>query len=130
MVYGTAFCPLSMLEQVKNLGVAGRHRVVGWYRVVSGYRVATLVWCISFHTLRAYLFLFPSHMLLTDSKVLAEEKREAIFKQVLSEDVAQWLGWKVEVLSPNFISNAMLQRCVVRTEVHKSQRNIWGGGGS
>jgi hypothetical protein len=23
MVYGTAFCPISMLEQVKSMGVAG-----------------------------------------------------------------------------------------------------------
>lgn len=24
MVYGTAFCPVSMMEEVKDLGVAGR----------------------------------------------------------------------------------------------------------
>ena len=46
---------------------------------------------------------------LTDSKVLSEERRDELFEaiQCRNEDL---LGWKVEVLSPNAISNAMLQR--------------------
>ena len=46
----------------------------------------------------------------TDSKVLSEEKRDGIFKSISSSEGSEWLGWKVEVLSPSAISNGMLQR--------------------
>lgn len=65
MVYGASFCPLSMLQEVKELGVA-------------------------------------------DSKVLSEEKRDELFKVISLRK--ELLGWKVEIISPNYISNAMLQR--------------------
>ena len=44
-----------------------------------------------------------------DSKVLSEEKREELFRCI---DSSHLLGWKVEILSPNDISNCMLQRYI------------------
>lgn len=43
----------------------------------------------------------------SDSKVLSEAKREEIFGAIVSHQ--QLLGWKVDILSPNFISNSMLK---------------------
>lgn len=46
----------------------------------------------------------------TDSKILSEERRDELFEALCrNKDL---LGWKVDILSPNSISNAMLQRCV------------------
>lgn len=45
---------------------------------------------------------------ILDSKVLTEERRDELFKALSCME--ETLGWKVEVLSPNAISNAMLQR--------------------
>ena len=45
-----------------------------------------------------------------DSKVLSEEKRDELFKVISLRK--ELLGWKVEIISPNYISNAMLQRQV------------------
>lgn len=50
-----------------------------------------------------YLNLF-----ILDSKVLSEEKREELFAALSSAD--EVLGWKVQILSPNYISTSMLQR--------------------
>lgn len=43
-----------------------------------------------------------------DSKVLNEEKRDAIFQEIC--DASDTVGWAVEVISPNTISNSMLSR--------------------
>jgi len=43
-----------------------------------------------------------------DSKTLNEEQREDLFKKIA--DASDRIGWIVDVLSPNFISNAMLRR--------------------
>lgn len=43
-----------------------------------------------------------------DSKSLTEEKREVIFKNMCQE--TSNLGWAVDVISPNQISNCMLRR--------------------
>lgn len=43
-----------------------------------------------------------------DSKTLTEEQREDLFKKIA--DASDRIGWIVDVLSPNFISNAMLRR--------------------
>jgi ribonuclease H2 subunit A len=45
---------------------------------------------------------------VADSKVLSEEKREELFRCIDSS--SHLLGWKVEILSPNDISNCMLRR--------------------
>ena len=44
----------------------------------------------------------------TDSKVLTEKKREDIFDLINQNN--DKLGWIVDLLSPNLISNRMLQR--------------------
>ena len=48
------------------------------------------------------------HYFCVDSKTLSEEQREKLFETINS--ATDLLGWKVEILSPNDISNAMLQR--------------------
>ncbi|XP_064406843.1 ribonuclease H2 subunit A-like isoform X2 [Halichondria panicea] len=45
---------------------------------------------------------------VADSKVLKEHQRDKLFKDINSS--GEYIGWKVEVLSPNHISNSMLQR--------------------
>ncbi|XP_026481676.1 ribonuclease H2 subunit A-like [Ctenocephalides felis] len=46
-----------------------------------------------------------------DSKQLTEEKRDAIFDKINIEDYAhESMGWAVDVISPNYISNSMLKR--------------------
>lgn len=42
-----------------------------------------------------------------DSKVLTEEKREDLFKTHCACD--DYTGWSVDIISPNYISNCMLQ---------------------
>jgi ribonuclease H2 subunit A len=84
MVYGTAFCPVAMKDAVKDLGVAGKGE--------------GKLWCALFRVLV---------ISVTDSKTLNEEQREKFFEMI---NTAEYLGWKVEVLSPNHISNCMLQR--------------------
>ena len=43
-----------------------------------------------------------------DSKSLTEEKREDIYKKLCEE--TKCLGWAVDIISPNRISNCMLKR--------------------
>jgi ribonuclease H2 subunit A len=46
-----------------------------------------------------------------DSKALTEEKRDEIFEQINQEEYATTnMGWAIEVISPNVISNSMLRR--------------------
>lgn len=46
-----------------------------------------------------------------DSKQLTEEKRDTIFNDLNTKDYARdSIGWAVEVISPNSISNSMLRR--------------------
>ncbi len=47
-------------------------------------------------------------VMYADSKVLKEHQRDKLFKDINSSE--EFIGWKVEVLSPNCISNSMLQR--------------------
>ncbi|XP_013415716.1 ribonuclease H2 subunit A isoform X1 [Lingula anatina] len=65
MVYGTCYSPISLKDQLKEMGFA-------------------------------------------DSKVLNEEQREKLFEKI--KNSTEVLGWMIEVLSPNFISNSMLRR--------------------
>ena len=46
-----------------------------------------------------------------DSKTLSEEQREKLFGGIST--ASDLLGWKTEILSPNDISNAMLQRLLI-----------------
>lgn len=43
-----------------------------------------------------------------DSKTLSEDQREELFKKIA--DASDRIGWIVDILSPNFISNSMLRR--------------------
>lgn len=46
-----------------------------------------------------------------DSKQLTEEKREVIFNDICTKEYAtKNIGWAIEVISPNEISNSMLRR--------------------
>uniref|UniRef100_A0A8D8PK95 Ribonuclease n=1 Tax=Cacopsylla melanoneura TaxID=428564 RepID=A0A8D8PK95_9HEMI len=43
-----------------------------------------------------------------DSKALTEKKRDDILESIFKE--SEWLGWMVEIISPNVICNSMLRR--------------------
>ncbi|XP_041960362.1 ribonuclease H2 subunit A isoform X1 [Alosa sapidissima] len=45
---------------------------------------------------------------LADSKTLTEEQRESLFKKL--DEAKSFVGWTLQVLSPNTISTSMLQR--------------------
>lgn len=45
---------------------------------------------------------------LLDSKTLTEAEREALFEKL--DAAKSYVGWALQVLSPNTISNSMLQR--------------------
>lgn len=46
-----------------------------------------------------------------DSKQLTEEKRETIFNDLTTQDWAKdFVGWAVDVISPNTISTSMFRR--------------------
>lgn len=46
-----------------------------------------------------------------DSKALTEKKREDILNKICA--VNDYVGWMVEVISPNTICNSMLQRYMI-----------------
>ncbi|XP_014667561.1 PREDICTED: ribonuclease H2 subunit A-like isoform X2 [Priapulus caudatus] len=43
-----------------------------------------------------------------DSKTLTEEQREQLMEKI--NECSEWIGWMTDILSPAFISNAMLRR--------------------
>ncbi|XP_063381364.1 ribonuclease H2 subunit A [Cydia fagiglandana] len=46
-----------------------------------------------------------------DSKALTEEKRDDIFRKMLTEEASlNNVGWAAEIISPNYISNSMYRR--------------------
>ena len=47
---------------------------------------------------------------VVDSKTLDDEQRKVLFDKIC--DANETFGWIISVLSPNFISNSMLRRCV------------------
>jgi len=55
--------------------------------------------------------LLFKYLSILDSKTLTEEQRESIFTQL--NEAREMIGWMVEVLSPTYISNSMLRRCVL-----------------
>ena len=49
-----------------------------------------------------------SKMEFADSKQLTEDQRDKLFEKI--NKLEQKLGWSVDILSPNLISNSMLKR--------------------
>ena len=49
-----------------------------------------------------------SQMKFADSKTLTEAQREELFEMLNNEENGQNIGWRIEILSPNFLSNSML----------------------
>lgn len=45
---------------------------------------------------------------LVDSKTLSKEQRDEMLANIHASN--EFIGWRVVVLSPNYLSNAMLQR--------------------
>ena len=45
--------------------------------------------------------------LISDSKTLKESDRDEIFQKI---NDSKTIGWVIDILSPNFISNSMLKR--------------------
>ena len=61
--------------------------------------------------------LLSVHCCWLDSKTLSEASREKYFEKI---NCSSHLGWIVEILSPNYISNLMLRRCVCVCVCHYS----------
>lgn len=101
MVYATCFGPISRKNEIERQGFAGEFIIV---------RGSAKLWralkCVFSYNSIA---LFRSHCYV-DSKQLSEKQRDALFGCICSS--SDLLGWKAEILSPNDISNGMLQRCV------------------
>ena len=82
--------------------------------------VTTVVWSYidikaftSYEFLNLLTFLPLSRLFLlllffSDSKTLKEEDRENLFAQI--QECNDFMGFEVEILSPNFISTTMLRR--------------------
>lgn len=51
-------------------------------------------------------------VLLTDSKTLTEAERETLFEKL--NEAKSYIGWALQVLSPNTISTSMLQRYLMK----------------
>jgi ribonuclease HII len=49
--------------------------------------------------------------ILPDSKTLTEAERENLFQNI--SDAKDFVGWALQILSPNTISTSMLQRCAL-----------------
>lgn len=50
----------------------------------------------------------PEQLGCADSKALTEKNRDEIFEKICNEN--EKMGWAVEIISPNYISNSMLSR--------------------
>lgn len=96
MVYGICFCPISRKEELKDLKVAGKDR---WHLNVKEHTNNMII------IMNCYNKCF---VLLSDSKTLTEAEREALFEKL--DEAKSYVGWALQVLSPNTISTSMLQR--------------------
>lgn len=50
---------------------------------------------------------------LSDSKTLTEAERENLFEKL--DEAKSYVGWALQILSPNTISTSMLQRYLAQT---------------
>ncbi len=91
MVYGICFCPVSRKEDMKNLKVAGWLQSKSWQEFRFCGNLQYFVACL-------------------DSKTLTEAERENLFLKL--NKAKDFVGWALQVLSPNIISTSMLQRYV------------------
>lgn len=93
MVYGICFCPVSRKEDLKNMKVAGWFELFVWrYRA----------------NLDRSLDCCSIFVVYLDSKTLSEAERENLFLKI--DKAKGFVGWALQVLSPNTISTSMLQR--------------------
>lgn len=95
MVYGICFCPISRKEELKDLKVAGKESYIQMLKNTS---------------IMNYFNKFV--VLLSDSKTLTEAEREALFEKL--DEAKSYIGWALQVLSPNTISTSMLQRYLMQ----------------
>lgn len=104
MVYAICYCPVSRLADLEALKVAGELEAScpGAPQGVRDNRDPQNRWsCFECTT--------PSLLpLLTDSKTLSESERERLFASM--EEDRDFVGWVLDVLSPNLISTSMLGR--------------------
>lgn len=95
MVYGICFCPVSRKKELKDLKVAGKKSSIQTWKNTN-----------NINSIIHYFNKFT--VLLSDSKTLTEAEREALFEKL--DEAKTYVGWALQVLSPNTISNSMLQR--------------------
>lgn len=69
------------------------------------------------------MITIPSYFvtLLSDSKTLSEAERENLFEKL--DEARSYVGWALQILSPNTISTSMLQRYMAH-EVYCTQRLV------
>lgn len=100
MVYGICFCPISRKDELKDLKVAGKESCI---RILKNTQIIWSVWLIIFTNVLLFL---------SDSKTLTEAEREALFEKL--DEAKSYIGWALQVLSPNTISTSMLQRYLMQ----------------
>lgn len=107
MVYAICYCPLSRLTDLEALKVAGEPVLnvctLGSWVCAGGqvrYREES-------RNQKEPLDPF-SLTFFSDSKTLTENERERLFAKM--EEDGDFVGWALDVLSPNLISTSMLGR--------------------
>lgn len=112
MVYAICYCPLSRLTDLEGLKVAGEPvlNVCIWGSgVCAGAQVR---WRGEAGTERPSELLSPAPAFFffnfSDSKTLTENERERLFAKM--EEDGDFVGWALDILSPNLISTSMLGR--------------------
>ena len=58
-----------------------------------------------------------SKMEFADSKQLTEDQRDKLFEKI--NGIEEKLGWAINILSPNLISNSMLKRSKYNVSIYK-----------
>ena len=107
MVYAICYCPLSRLADLEALKVAGEPLMYGWEGGSWACVGAGLNWGERAGIGRTS-HSPPLPTLPSDSKTLSESERDRLFAKM--EEDGDFVGWALDVLSPNLISTSMLGR--------------------
>lgn len=109
MVYAICYCPLSRLTDLEGLKVAGEP-VLNVYIRGSGVCAGGQVRWRRGQELKDPASCSPPPFFFnfSDSKTLTENERERLFAKM--EEDGDFVGWALDILSPNLISTSMLGR--------------------
>lgn len=107
MVYAICYCPLSRLSDLEALKVAGKPGL-NVYTRGSGVCAGEQVRWRGIRNRKNQRAAPPSLTFFADSKTLTENERERLFAKM--EEDGDFVGWALDILSPNLISTSMLGR--------------------